>query len=401
MMQEITFEFKKYVMTKNHFVIILMLTLAGMGILISKERGYFLEKNIRQDFYSKAGQSFSATDKQKFIAEKEKLEQEIYKETADGMLLLDKKQMEQKGNYADTKIEDYELLNELLECMEVVEKRNRNTALVVENIEGASLDYEKENNHMLVDRKKLNAVVGNMTFGWLPCLALIILLSASFAVEYENNLSPVLCITKKGKWSISMSKIVTGIMLAVVLNFYFWGVYFISQMFLLNMTVREWGESLFLVDGYQMCASGFTIQGLLAKQIIASILVSVLLAMFTMVLSKLIKRSIYTLLVALGFFGVTLIPDLLNTVVYSNTYVSEMSDWYLVSEPAFYRLLNIEKICNPVSMLQFHYYVEQPRYIQIAGFQYPLYCFPVIVAFVFIGMWGIVLFYEKSGRCKK
>lgn len=401
MIQGIKYELKKYVMTKSHFVILFMLTFAGMGILFWNEGGYFFEKAMRKDFYSQVGQTFSEADKQKWIEEKERLEQELYVTDIEGVVSPNKEEVNKKGKYADTRIDDYKLLDELVTCIEVVEKRNRNTSLVTDTFEGASHDYEREDNHMLADRKKLSAVAHNMAFGWMPCLALIIILSASFAVEYENNVNSVLCITEKGEWAVSMAKILTGIFTAVVLNVYFWGIYLISQTVFLGMTEQDWRQPLFLAESYQMCASGTTIQGFLAKQTLVSILVSVLIAIFTMVLSKWIKKSIYALLAALGVFVAALIPDLLNMMVYSNVYVSEMSNWYLISEPAFYRMLKYEKIFNPVSMIQFQYYVEQPRYIQILDFQYSVYCFPIIVAVLLIGIFSIFLFYEKSGRRKK
>lgn len=397
MIQGIKFELKKYVMTKSHVVILFMLTCAGMGLLFLSEGGYFFEKAMRKDFYAQVGQTFSETDKQKWIEEKERLEQELYVTDIDGVVSPDKNELNKKGKYTEARVDDCNLLNELVVCIEIVEKRNRNTSLIADSYEGVSHDYEKEDNQMLADRKKLSAVTHNMVFGWMPCLALIIILSASFAVEYENNINSVLCITKKGEWTISMAKILTGIFIAVVLNVYFWGVYLISQTIFLGMTGQDWRQPLFLAENYQMCASGTTIQGFLAKQILISILVSVLIAIFTMVLSKLIKRSIYALLVALVVFVAALIPDLLNMVVYSNVYVSELSNWYLISEPTFYRMLKYEKIFNPVSMIQFQYYAEQPRYIHILDFQYPLYCFPVILAVILIGMFSIVLVYEKSG----
>ncbi len=402
MMQGIRFELKKYVITKSHFVILFVITLAEIGMLFFNEGGYFVEKKTRQDFYSQAERNFSGTSKQDLIEESEQLNQELYKTDADGVVVLDKEEIGKAGKYSDTRINDYAFLNELITGMEVIEKRNRNTALLADTYEGAFHDYEKEENPPLPpDRKKLTAAVHNMSFGWIPCLVLIILFSASFAVEYENSINPVLRITKKGGWAVSMAKIMTGMSAAVALNVYFWGIYIILQAFFLGMTRQDWGQPLFLAEGCQMCASGATIQGLLVKQIIVSILVSVLMAMFTMVLSRWIKKGNYALLAALLIFVVMLLPDLLNTLVYNSTYLTGMNDWYLVSEPTFYRLLNFEKTFNPVSMIQFQYYAEQPRYTQIFGYQYPIYCFPVMLAVILIGIFGIILFYEKSGRYKK
>lgn len=396
MIQGIKFELKKYVMTKIHFAILLILTLVGVGILIWNDGGYLYEKTLRRDFYSQVGETFSEADKQKWTEERDQLDQELYETDKNGAILPNREEMEKAGIYSDTKLDDYAMLGDALRCIEVVEQRNRNTALVAND----SPDYEKEENHMLADRKRLSVIVNSMTFGWMPCVALIIILSASFAVEYENNVKPVLSITKKG-YEISLAKMLTGVFLAVILNIYFWGAYFLLQTALLGVTGKDWGQPLFLVEDYQMCASGATIHSFLVKQVMVSILVSILVAIATMAMSKWIKKSVYALLVSLALFVIALIPDLLNMAIYSNKYVAGMNDWYFLSEPAFYRMLKWEKMINPISAIQFQYYVEQPRYVQILDYQYPSYCFPLILAMLLIGILSIVLLYESRGRRNK
>lgn len=367
--------------------------MVSIGVLFFCEGGYYSEKDLRQNFYKKIEEmNFSVADKQKIEEEREKISLEIYGEDFSEP---DREAMMKKGKYADTKIDDYKLLGELLTCIDVVEKRNGNTELLAEEMEGQTGNYEKEDNQMLVDRKKLTASVSNMLFGGVPCLLLIFILSSSFAMEYESNVNPVLRITKKGG-QIYISKLLTGIIIAIVTNLFFWGIYYICQFFLLGMTPQDWRQPLFLVEDCQMCASGMSIQSLLVKQIFASMLVSVLIAMLTMLLSKAIKKSIFASLVTFAIFVITLLPDLLNTVFYSSTYVTKMNDWYLMSEPEFYRMLQIEKTFNPISLLQFRYYVEQPIYTQISNYQYPTEIFPILAAVFLIGIFGMVLSWKKG-----
>ena len=73
-----------------------------------------------------------------------------------------------------------------------------------------------------------------------------------------------------------------------------------------------------------------------------------------------------------------------------------MSDWYFLSIPEFSRMLRIEKIINPISLLQFQYYAAQPRYIQISGYQYPAEIFPVLGTVLLAGMFGRILSGEKG-----
>lgn len=395
MIFKIKYEMKKYVITKSNFVLLIAITLISIGGLFWSEGGYFAEKDMRQSFYKKITErNFSVEDKQKIAEQRERLEQNLYGEN-----FLDPKEeeMTKPGKYADTKLDDYELFGEVLTCIDILEKRNRNTVLLADQYRGKKGDYQAENNQMLVDRKKLTASLHNMLFGGLPCFFVIFIFSSSFAMEHENSINHVLHITKKGN-QIYLSKLLTGIITAIVLNLYFWGIYYIFQFFFLGMTVQDWRQPLFFVEGCQMCASGVTIGSLFVKQILVSVLVSILMVLLTMLLSKVIRRSVFTLLVAMGIFVITLLPDLLNTVIYRNTYLTKMSEWYVMSEPDFYRMLKMEKIINPVSLLQFQYYVEQPRYLQIADYQYPVDIFPILGAAFLIMIFSFALSNEKRRR---
>ena len=392
----ILYELKKHIFAKSNLIILLVLTVMGAALLFWNEGGYFFEKAERQKFYAQMGETFSEEDKEKYTEEAEKLDLELYPLDADGAISFNEEEMEKAGKYVGTKLEDHYYLKGLLKCIEIVEKRNRNMKLLSEGYVGATSDYEKEDNHMLADQKKLTAAAQHMGFGLLPCIACIILLCSSFAMEYETHLYPVLCITKKEYWSICIAKILAGVLVAVACNLYFWGVYLGLQFLIIGMTAKDWGQPLFLAEGYQMCASGYTIWSLLARQILASVLVSLLVAMLTLLLSKVIKKSNYALLAALVLFAVMLIPDLLNTFIYDSIYFVNMSNWYIVSEPTFYRILHFAKMINPVSMLQFQYYMEQPQYTLISSYQYPLYCFPILVAVILTGIFGMILFHQKK-----
>ena len=166
------------------------------------------------------------------------------------------------------------------------------------------------------------------------------------------------------------------------------------------MTPADWKMPLFLADGCQMCASGITIFDFFLKQMLVSILISVLAALFTIVLSRAIKRGSYTLFVSVILFVIMMLPDILNTAIYNNEFLMDKTDWYLMSAPAFYKLLDMEKRINPVSMLHFEYFVQQPRYVQIAGAYYKAEVFPMLVAIVGIALLVVTLLYEKRRRVR-
>ena len=298
--------------------------------------------------------------------------------------------MKKQGKYADTKLDDYCLLDEVLSCIDLVEKRNQNMAFLSNHEQGWNGKYRKENNQALVDQKKLGLFVGNMSFGVTACFLVIFLLCSSFSMEYEVHVRPVLCVTKIGEDRIGLAKISGGVFLALVANVFYSGLYCLCQFLFLGMKIQDWKQPLFYVDGCEICASGMTIQSYFIKQFMASVIISILIALFTMLLSKLVRKGILSLITAFIVFFIAFLPDLLNDVVYSSKYIIQMKDWYFISEPDFYRFLQMEKICNPVSLLRFQYYAEQPRYLQILNYQYPEEIFPVLTALVLIVILGAV-----------
>ena len=399
MRQEIKYECKKYIFTKKNIVAMVLLIVAVLGILAFNEGGYLYEKSTRRTFYSQMKQEFSSADKQQIQEEMDQIQQELHDDTGEG-LELNKAKAKEIGKYGVSKLDEYDFLRAVLQCIEKAEKRNRNMAVIKENNLDNMEDYVKEDNRMIVDDLKLTVAVNNMSYGWVPCLGVILFLCSSYALEYENKVNSLIEITKRGRGDIAAAKIMTGVLAAVIVNVIFWMVYLLIQWVILGMTPADWKMPLFLADGCQMCASGITIFDFFLKQMLVSILISVLAALFTIVLSRAIKRGSYTLFVSVILFVIMMLPDILNTAIYNNEFLMDKTDWYLMSAPAFYKLLDMEKRINPVSMLHFEYFVQQPRYVQIAGAYYKAEVFPMLVAIVGIALLVVTLLYEKRRRVR-
>lgn len=389
MIQNMKYEMKKYVLTKNNLLFFVILSLFSIGILFWNEGSYINDKNTRQRFFEKIEKmNFSAADKQELKQERDRVKQEIYE---DDLVTPKKDEMKKPGEYADTKLDDYCLLDEVLSCIDLVEKRNQNTAFLSDHDQGWNEKYQRENNQDLVDQKKLGLFVGNMSFGVTACFLVIFLLCSSFSMEYEVHVRPVLCVTKIGEDRIGLAKISCGVFLTLVANVFYSGLYCLCQFLFLGMRIQDWKQPLFYVDGCEICASGMTMQSYFIKQFLVSVIISILIALFTMLLSKRLRKGVLSLITVFIVFMIAFLPDLLNDVVYSSKYIIQMKDWYFISEPEFYRLLQTEKICNPVSLLRFQYYAEQPRYLQISNYQYPVEVFPVLTALVLIVILGAVI----------
>ncbi len=392
MTRMIRYELKKYVLTRGHILLLLILTAAMTGWLFWMEKICVFEKPMTQSFFAQLGQSFSGEDVQHLQSERNELEQELFETSENGARMQRQEELTKEGRYADTKIEDYGLLGDALDCIEAVEARNRNTELLAE---AGNPAYVAEDNQVMANRRKLTAVAQNMPFAVFACIAVIVLLSASFSTEFEHRLYPVVCITQEGCWGVCRAKLLTGLLVALAGSLYFCGFYLLLEYVLVGMTLREWTLPLFLADGFELCASGTTMLDLLAGQLFAALLGSILLVFSLLLLSRWIRRGLYTLLAALGIFGLMFLPDLLYKQVYHN-YAGNLKDWYLIPEPEFYRLIGLEKVLNPLSALQFQYYLEEPRYIRLFGASYPAYCGPVLASLTVIGLLGVLLFWEKK-----
>lgn len=397
MIRAIRFELKKYVLTKQTLSAVFILTLAGAVLLVTFNLIPIFEtqRKDRQAFYDNIGDSFSEEDKQGFIKEKEKLERELG--ISDTNIFPDEEKMWQEGKYTSSKWYDLIYLRKIMNCIEYVEKRNMITENALRDSNIFTSDYYSEDNHVLADMEALSMTVRDMGFGWFSCIAVIIIFSSSFSVEYGNNIYSVLCVTKKGYWSLCIGKMLLAVLVSVAVNIYFWGIYLIGENLIRGgISLNDWKKPLFLAGDFMMCASGQTVAGMLAVQVAASVLVSVLVSVLTMFLSRTVKKGLYSMMTALVFFVVMLLPNILDMAFENIGFLVKHPELFPIPEPEFYKLMEMEKTLNPFSLISFRYYAMQPQYIQISGSYYPLYCIPVIIAIVLTGIFCCVLLCGKK-----
>ncbi len=397
MIQGMKFESKKYVLTWGTLLMLLLQTFAAIGLMHFNEYGYVFEKNTREIFFTKMkDQQISLADKQKLQEEVDQLQTELYRE--DGTPI--KTEIKKPGKYAGTKLDEYGFLGEAIDCIDCIQKRNSNMELMVSDYQGELVGYHKEKNTTIVDQKKLTAAVCCELYGVLPCLFVIFVLSNSFSIEWESHLADVVHVTRKGRERIILTKLLHGVFWSVISNFYFWGIYLAYQWFAVGMRSEDWSSPLFLVEGYQMCASGLTIFGYILRQIAAAALATIVIAVITMLLSKLTCKGIFALLAALVIFILGIIPDVMEVVLYNSIFLVDSGERYFLPRPEFYRLLKFEKLGNPISLFQIKYFAQQPRYIQLGQYQYSMVIFPLLIAVILIGICIMLLLWTKRGGKK-
>lgn len=403
MIQQIKYECKKFILRPGNLVIMLLLSLLFVVLLLWQEINAFTAKKSYENYFNHVGNTFDQKTKEAIEKEQEALHEILFKVSADGNVVPDMQETSQKGKYGRTQMEDYSLMGDALECIEVVEKRNRNMEILLEE-GGVGANsvlagfYEPEQNNQLTNRERLNRMIENVWFGWFSCLAVILILGHSFSIESSKRILPVICATKKGEDCLYLSKVLAGCTLSLAVSVYFFVLYLAEEWVLLGMNGSTLAELLFLVDGYGMCASGMTIGRFLLGQGVASCLVTLLMAFVVMTCSKGIGRSIYAQIVSGMIFLAGTGIDLLNIAIYQNSFLQEYEKQYLFSTATLQKMIDLEKRWNPFSLIQVSYYLEKPRFLLAGAWQYPVYVSTVIASFVVLGALFIWL---VSGKRKK
>lgn len=402
MIQMIRFEMKKYVFRKHNIYILLLFTIIFCFANFFGERQCFEEKHEIHSYYNIIGDTFTDKTKKTLEEEQSLIESKIYRKDDNGNLIPNQEEIRKKGKYSVTQMGDLGLISRALGCIEVVEKRNRNMAIIMDNSNSyqsglLSMAYTAEKNNMLIDRLRLQAFSSNMYFGWPICILLVIIFSASFCTEREKNILGVLSITKRGEWSLYISKLITGIIVTIIVNLYFLTVFLLNQKVLIGLSISDLNQPLFLVNGYEMSASGDTLLTLLLTQGLLVIILSLVVTFAVMVLSKCIRKNVYVMISTLILFFVGTGVDIINLGIYKNDYIQNTENWYLVSVTTFHKLLEYVKLLNPFSVINVQYYLEQPRYLSLGSLQYPLYYSPIVIMIVVIGVSSIYLLQNKKG----
>ncbi len=398
MIQQLMFEMKKYIFRRSTIVILLLSSFLFTILLLNSEWNVFIDKVSSRKYFTHMGNSYTEELKEKIQKEYELLEHEIYTIMPDGSVSLERERASAQGVYGN-KIDDYSLMRMALECIEAVEKRNQTVQILLENDIALNDYYVLEHNNQLVNRNQLECFVNHEWFSWVSCLIVILLIGSSFSIENQRKMLPLLCATKKGENSLYFSKIMTGCIMAVAVNIWFFFLYLVIQRFLLDISFSTFQVPLFLVKGYELCISNMTVGNIIIIHFIFGVFVTILTALVTMTCSKGIGRSAYAKVASALLMLVGTVEDLFYYTIYENSSMLFNDDrWYLLSMAKMYQIIDIEKRCNPFSLLTMQYYFEKPRFFTWNGWQYPVYIFPFIVLIVLSGILTIYLIWNKKKR---
>lgn len=389
----IRFELKKFVFRKRNLFLLIAATVLFLALLYHSEGGYLfinrLDQN-RTDFFSSLGNAYTDAEKEQLESEAEALEGRLYRSTEEDGTLLDEEEAALPEKYGETLWADFIYLNDALDCIEANEQRNDSIRSIIEmNGDSVNSDYTEENNHYMADRDQLYAVAKSLYAGWPACILVLLIFAFSFCVDTENHCSRLLAVTKTGDTAIYTSKILTGILVTAVLDLYFFLLFGAAQFILTGNWIKLLNCPLFLVEGFELCASGLKVWHLLLAAAGGCFLLSLLCVFLAMLLSLFLKKRVLAALASFAVFLIGAAAELLNMAIYENDFIVNTDRWYLISQVNFTRIMNRMKEFNPFALINASWYLEQPQYLTVGNWMYPIYVVPMLIIVAFVSICAI------------
>ena len=389
------YELRKTVFTRKNIIVAAVLALLMIGFLIWNERSFISEKKARERFFDDLGNVTGDELTDYLSSEEQKLYSKIFPD--DGESGFDSSFAGKTGRYGISNVGEWALFKEALKIAEDIQTRNENISIIIQNPENFAVDsYYEEDNIFFSDTKPQTEFVRNSCFGWIAVLACIIVLAGSFSVEKERGLHSMLQLFPKGGVRMSLRKYICGIVVGAVLVISYALIYCIAQFIILGLGFKELGMPLFMIEGYEMCASGMTVGGLFGYTVMFSIAAAAVMSSVTMLLSKLIGRTVFAGIGSCIIYAAGIAADVLYMGVYGNEFTDNSGDWYLISAPTFYKIYNTEKGFNPLALLNNSYYFQQPRITRFAGGYYDAYIVPLIIVILCCFLCYIFLLKEEK-----
>ena len=404
-MKRIRFEMKKYILRRSGALALCAFTALAAGFLVFGQWHVIMEKTAYKNYMAHTGEVFTGGTKAEIQKEYEALGRELFSVNDDGGYVPDLDQAAAPGTYGKTKIEDYKVIGEILSGIAAAEKRDASVRILLEGREKGFLGdyYAREHDDRIVYLTRLGCVAG---FAWLPgflsCLTAIFWLCASFCIEANKRMLPVLCATKNGEDGLYLAKTATGCLAAVLLNVYYFAFYLAMEKLLLGIDARTLQTPLFYADGYGLCASGMTVGALLLKGFLLSVPVTVFAALLIMVCSKYIGKGAFAALAGVLLFFAGTCVDVYYFIKNRNLLplAPDHKIFYLASDATLYRMMDLEKKWNPFSLLSAQYYFQQPRFVVWMGWRFPAYVPALLASFLSSGlcMACLLLRRRRAGR---
>ena len=252
--------------------------------------------------------------------------------------------------------------------------------------------YQEDNNH-IVNRSIASLFIKNMVFGVVVSICAIFIICSSFSVEYKTGMYMLTKVTSKGHSNVNYIKYISGVLTAVALTIFFTAECLIANCIILRLDKSFFTCPLYLVDGYELCASGLTLTDYFIFQFAMTLLIALLTATVTMFFSKLVQKAPFAVFGSMVFVLSGVAVDLLNEYIYSNEF--DTGSFRLMSVVTFNKLYESTKAINPYALLNVGYYLEKPRFTFVGEYAWTNWTFPMVVTLLLVGIMSIYILHEK------
>lgn len=377
----ILYELKKNLFTRRTVIVAVAIVLLSTAFLVWNERYLIKDKSSRKDFYNSLDSVSGQAEQLK--KEYDDIYGRIMVTDSEGNTEIDSDYANAAAPYGKNNADYLGLLGEASKDAERVTTRNTNIKTVLNNPGDFAVDaYYEENNDSFADSSYLTYFINNAHFGWVAVIICIIILASSCSVERESGMDKVIMLTPKGNFNLYLRKTAIGAVTALAVTVFGALWYLFVQWIMLGIGFKELAAPLFMVNGYEMCASGITVGGLFVHMTLMAALAAVLMACITVLLSRCIGKSVFAGISAFAVYAIGILCDIIYLTNYAKQITAGSSDWYLVSVPTFYKIYNMEKRINPLALLDVKYYFEQPRLSHLFTGYYNAYLIPIMVTVI-------------------
>lgn len=331
----IKYEFRKTYLTKKTYLIVILMLLAYLGLMLYNNRFWLGQESIGAEYYKE-------------------------------------------------------------ECIRKNETR-KNTVEYILNSNSSDVSasyYTEEKNDWYGNYSKAGLLLENMKYGFFAQICLILIICNSFSIESITGMRSLTAITKKGKMEIYQSKLYVAILAVLPVLVLFFIEYLIVNICTLKIGADIFGCPLYMIEGYEMCASGLSVRNVIVCQLLMAVPVTLLTAVLTLYFSKLIKIAPFAALSSMVFVGISMFMDFLNNKIYSGQF--DTDSFRLMSEVTFMKLYECVKSLNPFSLLDSGYYYVKPRFTFLGRMAWTNYTFPIVISILLTGIFATLTIYTKK-----
>ena len=236
--------------------------------------------------------------------------------------------------------------------------------------------YEKKVEFGIYDSRIAERMIESMSYSGVLIVLLAFVFSSAFAIE--TDLEPVLHVTRLGRREVYKAKETAAVLGSLLLTVVFFLDDLLTVFIIFDNPGSIWNMPLYAVPGFSSSAHGLTVGDFFFRQLIFSMVVSVLVTEFTLLISKIFRKKPLCAFISLFCLFIFRSLDILYNRVYYSEY--ETSGFRLMSKVTFDNLYEKNIKYNPFSLLNTSVYLRKVDFTVVGDRLVMQFVFPFIVA---------------------